>query len=152
MRSSTRWPARSTAENRPGPHNVLETVNKRHILPALAVLVASCSGGGDATTTAPAADTTTTAPPGSTTVAAADATITIQGFAYGDPITVGTGEEVTVVNADSTAHTWTSMDGLFDSGSLTSGASFNHTFDEAGEYTFFCGIHPQMTGSITVES
>lgn len=84
-------------------------------------------------------------------MAADDATITIQGFAFGDPITVDAGEEVTVVNADSTAHTWTSTDGLFDSGSLSSGASFNHTFDEAGEYTFFCGIHPQMTGSITVE-
>lgn len=126
-------------------------MKKRHLIPALALLVAACSGGGDGTTTLPPADTTTTAPPATTSVAGDEATITIQGFAYGDPLAVGVGEEVTVVNADSTAHTWTSTDGLFDSGSLSSGASFSHTFDEAGEYTFFCGIHPQMTGSITVE-
>jgi len=120
-------------------------VKKRHLIPALLVFMAACSGGGDATTTAPAADTT------STTAPAGDATIAIQGFAFGDPLTVSVGEEVTVVNEDSTAHTWTSSDGLFDSGSLTAGAEFTHTFDAAGEYDFFCGIHPQMTGSITVE-
>ena len=70
------------------------------LIPALAVLVASCSGGGDATTTVPAEETTISAPSASTTVAADDATITIQGFSFGDPITVGAGQEVTVVNAD----------------------------------------------------
>jgi plastocyanin len=86
-----------------------------------------------------------------TTVAVATAAITIQDFAFGDPITVATGQEVVVTNSDGLAHTWTSTDAVFDSSSIAGGGgSFTFTFDEAGEYDFFCAIHPSMTGSITV--
>lgn len=109
----------------------------------VALAAVACGGGSDATTT--------TAPPAQTSSSAsAEATITIAGFAYSSPAAVSVGQEVRVVNEDSTPHTWTSTDGLFDSGSLSGGEAFTHTFDEAGEYSFFCGIHPQMTGSITV--
>jgi plastocyanin len=30
------------------------------------------------------------------------------------------------------------------------GGSFRFSFHDAGEYAFFCTIHPTMTGSITV--
>ncbi len=86
-----------------------------------------------------------------TTVAVATAAITIQDFAFGDPITVATGQEVVVTNSDGLAHTWTSTDAVFDSSSIAGGGgSFTFTFGEAGEYDFFCAIHPSMTGSITV--
>lgn len=86
-----------------------------------------------------------------TTVAVATAAITIQDFAFGDPITVATGQEVVVTNSDGLAHTWTSTDAVFDSSSIAGGGGlFTFTFDEAGEYDFFCAIHPSMTGSITV--
>jgi plastocyanin len=142
----------------------------RQILSLIAVLlvVAACAGEGGPATTAPPVegDTTTTAAvtlttaPGTTTTSAspttaggvdADATITIAGFAFGPPLTVPVGSVVAVVNEDSVPHTWTSTDGLFDSGSMSAGDIFRFTFEEAGEYRFFCGIHPQMTGSITVE-
>ena len=126
-------------------------MKKRHLTLAMSalVLVAACSGGGDSTTTAAPS---TTAPADSTTAGeAGDGTITIKSFSFGSPATVGVGEEVVVVNRDGVPHTWTSTDGLFDSGSLSGGEEFSFTFDEAGEYDFFCGIHPQMTGSITVE-
>ena len=119
----------------------------RHLTLALSALlvVAACSGGGDSTTS-------TAAPEDSTTASqAGDATITIQSFSFGDPATVSVGEEVVVVNRDGVPHTWTSTDGVFDSGSLSGGEEFTFTFEEAGQYDFFCGIHPDMTGSITVE-
>jgi plastocyanin len=79
------------------------------------------------------------------------AVIEIVDFSFGDPITVPVGQEVTVVNRDGFAHTWTADDGTFNSGSIDPDGEFRFTFAEAGEYTYFCGIHPTMTGSLTVE-
>jgi plastocyanin len=108
---------------------------------ALAVVLAAC-GGNDASTETTAA--------GATIVAAAQPTITISGFAFGDPLSVVAGQEVLVTNADATTHTWTSRDGVFDSGNLGPGTDFTFTFDSPGEYGFFCAIHGSMTGTITV--
>lgn len=108
---------------------------------ALVVLLAACSGDGDDST-----GTTGTAGAGGE-----EATITIDDFAFSGSDTVAVGESVTVTNEDSVAHTWTGVDAEFDSGSLAQGASFEFTFEEAGEFDYFCAIHPTMTGSITVE-
>lgn len=78
------------------------------------------------------------------------AEIIISGFDFGDPITVGVGTEIRVTNRDTTAHTWTSLAGLFDSETIDPGESFEFTFDTAGTFEFLCVIHPQMTGTITV--
>jgi plastocyanin len=32
-----------------------------------------------------------------------------------------------------------------------SGNTFEFTFDDAGEYPYFCMVHPWMTGTVTVE-
>lgn len=127
-----------------------------------AVAVGACSGSADSTTTTAEAATTTTVVPTTTseaatttTAAPADgpvaATITIQGFSFGGSPTVSVGEAVEVVNGGDVTHTWTSTDGVFDSGNLAAGASFAFTFEEAGEFDFFCRIHPSMTGTVTVE-
>ena len=115
---------------------------RRKIFGALLVfglLLTACSGesGGDgADTTGPAA---------------ADATITIADFAFDAPASVSVGDTVEVVNEDSVGHTWTNADGVFDSGTLAQGETFEFTFEEAGEFDFFCSVHPNMTGTITVE-
>ncbi len=85
-----------------------------------------------------------------TAAVAAGVLIIISGFDFGDPVTAAAGDPVTVVNRDGDSHTWTSSDQIFDSGPIDSGASFGFTFDSAGSYEFFCAIHPQMTGSLTV--
>ena len=72
-------------------------------------------------------------------------------FAFTGATTVAVGEAVTVTNEDTVSHTWTAVDGEFDSGNLAGGESFEHTFDDAGEFDFFCSIHPDMAGTITVE-
>jgi len=71
-------------------------------------------------------------------------------------VTIGVGDSVTWHNDSSVAHTVTSgspedgPDGLFDSGLFLSGDTFSHTFTEAGEYQYFCSIHPWMTGTVIV--
>lgn len=121
---------------------------------AVIALLTACSGeegeptsttGGSAEQTTLAVDTT--AGGGST----APASITIANFDYSGAETVTVGTTVIVTNEDDVSHTWTSEDDVFDSGSLSQGESFQYTFEEAGEYSFVCSIHPGMSGSITVE-
>lgn len=71
-------------------------------------------------------------------------------------ISISVGETVTWSNDDTAAHTVTSgtptegPDGIFDSSIFMAGTTFEYTFDEAGEYPYFCIVHPWMTGSVSV--
>jgi plastocyanin len=65
-------------------------------------------------------------------------------------IELATGGTVEWTNADSDSHTATASEGAFDSGILAPGATFTQTFDTAGIFPFFCEIHPEMQGTITV--
>ena len=80
-----------------------------------------------------------------------EASITISGFAFTGAETVSIGDTVTITNEDAAGHTWTAVDGEFDSGTLAEGETFDFTFDAAGDFDYFCSIHPSMTGTITVE-
>ena len=42
-------------------------------------------------------------------------------------------------------------DGSWQSGSLSTGGTFTHQFDTAGEFGYKCGIHSSMTGTIIVQ-
>ena len=72
-------------------------------------------------------------------------------------ITVNSGTTVTWTNNDDAPHTVSSgspsdgLDGAFDSSMINPGESFEATFDEAGEYDYFCQIHPWLTGKVIVE-
>jgi plastocyanin len=71
-------------------------------------------------------------------------------------VSVNVGDTVTWSNDDSAAHTVTSgtpsdgPDGTFDSSLFMAGTTFSYTFDKAGEYNYFCMVHPWMTGKIQV--
>ena len=70
-------------------------------------------------------------------------------------IEISTGETVIWDNIDSAAHTVTSgmpgsPDGVFDSGMVLSGGTFEFTFTEPGEYDYYCMVHPWMTGKVMV--
>lgn len=116
----------------------------------LVALLAACSSGTDSTPTLGDVDDATTTTAGSEPPQPG-AAITISGFTFSGAGEVAVGQTVTVTNDDTVGHTWTADDGEFDSGTLGEGESFEHTFDEAGEYDYFCSIHPQMAGTITVE-
>ncbi|HJS68400.1 MAG TPA: plastocyanin/azurin family copper-binding protein [Nitrososphaera sp.] len=72
-----------------------------------------------------------------------------------NPVQAKVGSKVTWTNDDSTPHTATSgkdskPDGTFDSSTLAQGKSFSFTFEEAGEYPYFCTLHPTMVGTVSL--
>jgi plastocyanin len=77
-----------------------------------------------------------------------------------NPVTANVGDTVIWTNDDATPHTATSganltPDGLFGSPEtstyiLVKGKTQSHTFAEAGEYPYFCTLHPNMVGTVTV--
>jgi plastocyanin len=90
-------------------------------------------------------------PPAAAGAAGADA-VTIRDFSFTPAdLTVSVGDTVTWTNDDDFAHTVTSRDGLFDSGDLAGGQTFQFTFTEPGTYPYVCNIHPNMTATVTVE-
>ena len=67
---------------------------------------------------------------------------------------IGQGDTVTWWNDDTAAHTVTSgtpedgPDGFFDSSLFMAGEGFEVTFDEPGNYEYFCMVHPWMVGAV----
>jgi plastocyanin len=68
------------------------------------------------------------------------------------PGTVSTtlGGPVTWTNKDSLAHTVTSDQGLWNSGTKLPGATYTRTFTSAGTFAYHCSIHPEMHGKVSV--
>lgn len=66
-------------------------------------------------------------------------------------LTIPVGTTVTWSNEDNMMHTVTAVDGSFDSGFLDAGDTWSYTFDEPGEYEYFCMPHPWMRAKIVVE-
>lgn len=81
-----------------------------------------------------------------------EVSIKINGFKF-DPaeITIKAGTTVTWTNQDASAHTVTADDGSWTSDSLNQGATYSRTFDQAGNYSYKCSIHPSMVGTIAVQ-
>lgn len=71
--------------------------------------------------------------------------------------TVNVGDEVTWSNDDTAAHTITAgsavdgPSGVFDSSLFMAGTTFSHTFEAAGEFPYFCMVHPWMSGIVKVQ-
>ena len=63
---------------------------------------------------------------------------------------VPAGTTVKWTNTGVAPHTATAKEGTFDSGTLQTGGTFDHTFTTPGRYAYQCLIHPDMTGSIAV--
>lgn len=80
------------------------------------------------------------------------AQVVIDNFVYSPvPLTVKVGTQVTWVNHDDIPHTVDSTQGKFKSAALDTDDKFEFRFTEAGEYPFYCRIHPKMTGKIIVQ-
>src|SRR4051794_30009298 len=65
-------------------------------------------------------------------------------------LAVKVGTTVTWKNRDDIPHTVVSA-GKFRSKTLDTDDSYSFTFTAAGDYTYFCSLHPHMKGTITVE-
>jgi plastocyanin len=83
---------------------------------------------------------------------ASTAEVKIDNFVFGPAaITVAAGTTVTWVNRDDIPHTVVSTDKVFKSKVLDTDEKFSFTFVKAGEYPYFCSIHPKMTGKVIVQ-
>ena len=131
---------------------------KRVIVLVCLIVATACSGPDEATepeTTTTVAQTSTSETVTTTAPADGEATptlaISIAAFRFTGDDAGTVGDTVQITNSDSVSHTWTSTDGAFHSGIIGSGETFTHTFEEAGTFPYFCQIHTEMSGSITID-
>ena len=101
---------------------------------------ATTTGGGNATT--------------SVSIVPGSSSLTTDAWSP-NPVQVSAGTTVTWTNDDSQPHAVNSGEnatpsGLFDSGIMAPAATFEYTFTEAGEYPYYCLLHPNMVGTVSV--
>jgi glucose/arabinose dehydrogenase/plastocyanin len=75
-----------------------------------------------------------------------------------NPISIEKGQTVTWYNGDAISHTVTSGQDNdndagedFDSNAIIPNQYFSYTFDDSGEYQYYCIYHPSMIGEVKVE-
>jgi plastocyanin len=82
----------------------------------------------------------------------ANAEIKIDNFSFGpQTLTVPAGTTVVWTNHDDIPHTVVSTDGVFKSKVRDTDEKFSYTFSKAGTYSYFCSVHPKMTGKVIVQ-
>jgi amicyanin len=78
---------------------------------------------------------------------------TIDNFVFEpEKLTIKAGTTVTWTNRDDIPHTVASKDRLFKSKVMDTDETYSFTFTTPGEYSYFCSLHPHMTGTIVVEA
>jgi plastocyanin len=82
---------------------------------------------------------------------AEEANVTIKEYAYGPAqLTVAAGTKVTWTNHDQVPHTVVEEGKKFRSAALDTNDSYSFVLTQPGTYRYFCSLHPQMVGTITV--
>jgi plastocyanin len=122
----------------------------------------STSSAGNSTSSA--GNSTTSA--GGTSVSIVPNASTLADKAFSpNPMSIKVGDTITWTNKDTLFHTVTSGTGPsdpakgkeFDSGLsgpsalTTQGKTFSHKFTTAGEFPYFCQLHPTMVGKVSVK-
>ena len=81
----------------------------------------------------------------------------IADFLFETALTIKVGQPLFFNNVDAVPHTVTAGTPTnpqladFDSGLLTPGSNFEVSFEQAGTYSLFCTLHPDMVATVTVE-
>lgn len=82
---------------------------------------------------------------------AADVAVKIDNFTFSPAsLTIVPGTTVTFTNNDDIPHTIVILAAKARSKPLDTGDSFSFTFTAAGNFEYFCGLHPHMKGMINV--
>ncbi|MFN2623621.1 MAG: cupredoxin family copper-binding protein [Chthoniobacterales bacterium] len=69
-----------------------------------------------------------------------------------ETLTVKSGEKITWINRDDEPHTIVSVEKQFKkSPALDTNQEFTITASAPGTYSYYCSVHPKMTGTIIVE-
>jgi plastocyanin len=66
-------------------------------------------------------------------------------------ITVPVGTTVRWTNRDDIPHTVVEDKEKFKSKTLDTDEQFSYTFTKPGTYSYFCSVHPKMTGKVVVQ-
>ena len=79
--------------------------------------------------------------------------VKIDNFSFSPaPLTVPVGSTVTWTNQDDVPHNVVSTEGkTLKSPVLDTDEKFSFTFTKAGDYPYYCAIHPKMTGKVVVQ-
>ncbi|WP_184063319.1 MULTISPECIES: cupredoxin family copper-binding protein [unclassified Paraburkholderia] len=86
------------------------------------------------------------------TVASTPNAIVIKNFMFSPmELTIKAGTTVTWKNLDGEPHSVVNDAGLFRSAALDQDDTYQFKFDKPGVYKIFCGIHPNMKATITVQ-
>ena len=86
------------------------------------------------------------------TAAGTGVTVKIDNFTFSPAdLTIVPGTTVTWVNNDDIPHTVVESNKAFRSRALDTDDKFSFTFNTAGDFSYFCSLHPHMTGKITVK-
>jgi plastocyanin len=107
------------------------------------LIAAACGGDAQSTTTEVSGTTSSGDGP----------ILTIEGRSFGSVPDLAPGDSMTIVNLDSVRHTFTSGDDAWESVELAgdSEATFTVPAELApGDYIFFCEVHADMGGRLTV--
>jgi len=79
--------------------------------------------------------------------------VSIDNFTFNpQQLTVKAGSTVTWTNKDDIPHAIAAVGKEFKSKVLDTDNSFSFTFTTPGSYSYFCSLHPHMTGTIVVEA
>ena len=77
--------------------------------------------------------------------------LTIDNFTFKpDAITVPVGTKITWQNDDDIPHSIVETTGKFRSRALDTEDKYSFTFETAGTFEYFCGLHPHMKGKVVV--
>jgi nitrite reductase (NO-forming) len=116
--------------------------------------------GNTTTTSGNITGNTTSAPGGNSITISPGSSVPSNGkFFVPETLTVSKGSTVTWTNKDSTLHTVTSgspesgnsgTGTVFDSSYLAAGKTFQHQFNIAGTFDYYCTLHPYMKGKVVV--
>ena len=79
-------------------------------------------------------------------------TVVIDGVRF-EPaaLTVKAGDTIVWINKDPFPHTATAQAGGFDSKIIAANQSWRYTARKAGVFPYTCTLHPNMSGTLTVE-
>jgi amicyanin len=78
--------------------------------------------------------------------------VKIDNFSFTPPdLKVKAGTQITWTNGDDIPHNVVSDNQSFKSKVLDTDEKFTFTADKPGTYSYYCSIHPKMTGKVVVE-
>lgn len=118
---------------------------------AAALLLGACGGGGDAKDDG--AKDAEKRPAGESTIWSGEAPVRIVNFEFKPKmIRVKSGTKVTWKNEDTNIHDVKDTSPLATpiSPEMSKGDTFSITYAQPGSYSYICGIHPYMIGSVEV--